>query len=133
VEAQVLIFDRKVDPFLKAAQEELGGKQRNRGRTMGGTHPLLFLRSTHDVSLTIMYRRNTYLRRTSTTHHASSAASMKRTRFVDSIQNCMDRAVLHRVSMAYQSLHEPELEGEWNSVFGAVGIIMPPLNTHKTS
>ena len=28
--------------------------------------------------------------------------------------------------VAYQSLQEPELEGEWYRTFGAVGIIMPP-------
>ena len=30
------------------------------------------------------------------------------------------------LAVAYQSLQEPELEGEWYRTFGAVGIIMPP-------
>jgi hypothetical protein len=31
----------------------------------------------------------------------------------------------YTLASAYQSLQEPELEGEWTAVFGAVGIIMP--------
>ena len=32
----------------------------------------------------------------------------------------------YTLASAYQSLQEPELEGEWTAVFGVVGIIMPP-------